>query len=314
MREMTEKLGIETLTTAAESPFSNGIVERHNAILYEAMCKTIDDTGCQPDIGLAWALSAKNALQNQGGFSPNQLVFGYNANFPTVLTDAPPALESTTASDIVRKNLEALHSARENFIKSESSERVRRALRCKTRTYSDCVFQNGEKVFYRRKGFKGWKGPARVLGQEGKTVLLRHGTSYYRCDPCQLMKVANVSEDTTDRSSEQQQSTERAEQNRTNIDEGEDDDDDLESNPSDDDEVEHDDTRHSPSEDDENTVEQQIFESKDVKPTAKMYVEYKLNDGTEATAIVLSRQPKRGSKYNNWLNVLIDGDSEPSSV
>ena len=36
MREMNEKLGVDTTTTAAESPFSNGIAERHNAILFEA--------------------------------------------------------------------------------------------------------------------------------------------------------------------------------------------------------------------------------------------------------------------------------------
>ena len=38
--EMNEKLGVETATTAGESPWSNGIVERHNATLYEAMSKT----------------------------------------------------------------------------------------------------------------------------------------------------------------------------------------------------------------------------------------------------------------------------------
>ena len=104
-------------TTAAESPFSNGVVE-----------KMQEETKCDSDTALAWALSAKNDLQNQAGYSPNQLVFGYNTNFPTVLTDLPPALESTTLSEIVRKSLEAMHVSRENFIKAESSERIRRAL------------------------------------------------------------------------------------------------------------------------------------------------------------------------------------------
>ena len=57
-------------------------------------------------------MSAQNALQNCGGCSPNQLVFGRNVNMPTVLEDKLPALESNTSSDILRKNLEALHSAR----------------------------------------------------------------------------------------------------------------------------------------------------------------------------------------------------------
>ena len=61
LQEMNEKLGIETRTTAGESPFSNGIVERHNKILHETMQKTLEDTKCGTDIALAWALSAKNS-------------------------------------------------------------------------------------------------------------------------------------------------------------------------------------------------------------------------------------------------------------
>ena len=76
--EVAEKLGIEIVRPPAESPFSNGIVERHNKILHETMVKTIDDTHCEPDIALAWACSAKNALQNHKGYSPHQLVFGHN--------------------------------------------------------------------------------------------------------------------------------------------------------------------------------------------------------------------------------------------
>ena len=161
---MNEKLGVETVTTAAESPFSNGVVGRHNATLYEAMTKTEQDAKCDRPTALAWAVSAKNALQNRGGYSPNQLVFGYNAILPTVITDLPPALEETTSSDIIRKNLTAMHAARENYVKADSSERIRRALRHKVRTYAEERYENGDKVFYRRKSVNGWKGPASVLG------------------------------------------------------------------------------------------------------------------------------------------------------
>ena len=119
--EMNQKLGVETMVTAGESPFSNGIVERHNAILYETMLKTMEDTGCDSPMALAWAVSSKNSLQNNGGFSPNQLVFGFNLNLPSVISDLPPTLERTTSSDTVRRNLEALHSARVNYVKAESS-------------------------------------------------------------------------------------------------------------------------------------------------------------------------------------------------
>ena len=100
-REINEKLNVETLTTVTESPFSNGTVERHNGILYEAMVKTQKDEGCDSETALSWAISAKNSLQKHGGFSPNQLAFGHNINMPTVLTDKVLAFESTTSSEIL---------------------------------------------------------------------------------------------------------------------------------------------------------------------------------------------------------------------
>ena len=114
-----------------EENSTNGIVERHNAILYETIIKTIEDTKCEPSVSLAWSCCAKNSLQNHNGFSSNQLVFG------KVLTDKLPALKSTTSSDIIRKNLTALHSARMNYVKAENSDRIRRAIKSKTRTHAD---------------------------------------------------------------------------------------------------------------------------------------------------------------------------------
>ena len=134
-REMNEKLNIETSTSPGESPFSNGVVERNNALLYETMMKTMDDAKCNMETALAWATSAKNSLQNSFGFSPNQLVFGKGVNFPSVEHSKPPAMESAR-SDLVRQNLNALHKARESYIKAESSERIKRALRHNVRTYS----------------------------------------------------------------------------------------------------------------------------------------------------------------------------------
>jgi hypothetical protein len=51
----------------------NGIVMRRNRVLFETMMKMMDETKCKPSLTLAWACSAKNALSNQNGYSPNQL-------------------------------------------------------------------------------------------------------------------------------------------------------------------------------------------------------------------------------------------------
>ena len=187
-KEVSQILGIEVIMPPGESPFSNGIVERHNKVLYETMMKTRQDADCDDDVALAWACSAKNALQNHGGYSPNQLVFGYNVNIPTVLTDKLPALSSTTSSEIIRTNLEALHAARKNYIEAENSTKIRKALKHKTRVYTEQNFQQGDKVFFKRKSHRGWKGPGSVMGTDGYTVLVKLGGSFYKCHRCHVMK------------------------------------------------------------------------------------------------------------------------------
>ena len=72
-------------------PWSNGITERHNAIIGNMAEKIHNETKCTMDIAIASAVSSKNALTNVHGFSPNQLVFCYNPNFPSVLTNKLPA-------------------------------------------------------------------------------------------------------------------------------------------------------------------------------------------------------------------------------
>ena len=57
------------------------------------------------------------------------------------------------------------------FIKAESSERIKRALSHNVRTYCEESYNSGDKVFYKRRAVKGWKGPATVLGKERNFVL-----------------------------------------------------------------------------------------------------------------------------------------------
>ena len=72
-----------------------------------------------------------------GGFSPNQLVFGQNMNLPSVLTDQLPALTGSAETKLIKEKLDTLHQARKNFIKAESSVKIKRALKHPVRTYSE---------------------------------------------------------------------------------------------------------------------------------------------------------------------------------
>ena len=86
------------------------------------MEKVMSDAGCSLEVALAWCISAKNSLLNSYGYSPNQLVFVYNRNFPLVMRNKPPALDGVIASKLIALHLYALHSARKRFIESEADK------------------------------------------------------------------------------------------------------------------------------------------------------------------------------------------------
>ena len=179
-RDMCENLNIIVMNTAAESPFSNGICERNHAVIDEMVCKILAD---QPDLplstALAWAVHAKNNLQMVEGYSPYQLVFGRNPQLPSVCSDDPPALEGTTTSRVLAKHLNALHVGREAFIKAETSQKIRRALKHQIRPIEK-RYHCGEYVYYKRDGCNEWKGPGKVIGQDGKVVIIKHGNKCVR--------------------------------------------------------------------------------------------------------------------------------------
>ena len=185
-RELCEKVNITVKTTSAESPWSNGLCERHNQVLGEMLTKTMSEAFCSLDLAVAWCINAKNSLQNVHGYSPYQLVFGKNPRLPGILTDKPPAMGDVTSTKIIRDNLNALHTARQAFIKSECSEKLRRALSHNVRTSGDIKYVTGDKVYYKRLAHKRWPGPAVFLGQDGQQVLVKHGGIYVRVHPCRL--------------------------------------------------------------------------------------------------------------------------------
>ena len=185
-RDMAQHLNVVVHTTAAQSPWSNGLNERHNGILGEMVKKTLEDTDCDFETALAWAVSAKNSLHSVNGFSPNQLVFGRNPNLPAFLNDKLPALEGISTSEIVANNLNAKHAARKAFVECESSEKLRRAVRHQVRTSIVQSYSNGGMVLFKRNECERWLGPGTVIGWENKQVLVKHGGAYVRVHPTRL--------------------------------------------------------------------------------------------------------------------------------
>ena len=176
MRAVTSYLYVYKETTAAEAPWMNGICEKNHALVDNILQQVMRD---YPELGLntalAWALSAKNSLSNVYGYSSYQLVFGKNPRLPNVINDPPPAWEILPQSKALVKNLKALHATREAYIKAEKSEKLKIALKSKIRSV-DKIYSPGDYAFYKREKDVEYRGPAKVLVQDGKIVWLRHGS------------------------------------------------------------------------------------------------------------------------------------------
>ena len=192
--DLCDKCNIKILTTAAESPWSNGLVEKHNGILGNMVAKMLEDSPIDIEIAIHWAVAAKNALTTVYGFSPNVLVFGRDPSIPNTMSNNIPANDPQFYSQLVKENITALHRARECFIHQESAEKLSRALNRQTRTYSDKPFVSGDEVYYKREQHSKWQGPAKVLGKDSNQVLIKHGSFYIRVHPCRLLHIQDESE------------------------------------------------------------------------------------------------------------------------
>ena len=194
LTDFAEKYNVTIKTTAAESAWSNGLVEKHNGLLANVIDKIMDDDKeCPLDIAVHWACAAKNSLSNVYGFSPNIIVFGRNPNYPSVMSNKPPGNNPTCISEYIAQNLNAMYIARQALVEQESSEKLRRALCRKSRSYSDSVYCQGDLVYYWRDNSQSCHGPATVVGKDCQQVLLKHGGSYLRVHPCRLQHYKNDS-------------------------------------------------------------------------------------------------------------------------
>ena len=187
VKELCEKYNINVNSTAAESPWSNGMNERHNGIIGDMVEKLLAD-GHDLTNAVCWSIAAKNSLANISGYSPNQLVLGKNPQFPSLLSNKAPALEPCRHQDTLFNNLKAMSEARECFIKFEADERLKRALRKKTRpSITEKAYEIGTAVYFERLGQ--WRGPGTVIGLEHKDVLVKQGGTIYRVPPCRLNRI-----------------------------------------------------------------------------------------------------------------------------
>ena len=139
------------------------------------MKKMLDsDASLTPEDALLWSVNAKNSLENYSGFSPYQLVFAANPKFPSVTQCGPPGYENRTVSEIFAKDINALHRAREEFVKAESSNVLKKALKGRVYARGEGI-ETGDLIYYQQGRDKIWSGPNKVIGVNGKKLFIDRG-------------------------------------------------------------------------------------------------------------------------------------------
>ena len=186
-------MGVRPLTTSAYSPFQNGVVERHNAVLKSTMNRMLatyawnDVNGMLMNTVLQHSIFAKNALLDHKGYSPLMRVYG---RLPNVV----PGLEDdhvVIAEPVVERGVEIMRRTREAYLKAECDEKIKLALAHKADPYMPRI-DVGEEVMYYRDGQKckkGWHGPARVLERTSNDYTLKHGKAIISCHPRDIRKI-----------------------------------------------------------------------------------------------------------------------------
>ena len=166
--KLCELHGIRITNTAARTPNANGICEKQHWFVDKMMEKVhLVDPSCSPEILLGWCIHAANTLDNRGGHSPHELVFGKNPVHPSLANPNPTMSNETQFSKQLANNINLMYKAREAFVQCESDHAIREAL--KQRLYTrieDIKLQDW--IYFKEN--KNWFGPVRVVGIEGKRI------------------------------------------------------------------------------------------------------------------------------------------------
>ena len=191
--DLAEKHGIKMHgTTAAHSPFSNGLCEKNHELVDRMMAKMMaDDHKLKAVDALDQALFAKNIEPNNKGFSSFQIVYGTNPNIPGVTNSTPPSLNTEFTSNDVRNHLENINKARDAFRVADNDERIKRALRSRISSYTNEKYETDDRVYFKEKDKMQWSGPATVIGQQGKIIFLKYGNLIRRVHMSRIIRVGN---------------------------------------------------------------------------------------------------------------------------
>ena len=178
--EMTDLLGIQDGTTAAHSPWSAGMVEKHHALCDKTLDSLRRDFPTyNKKVLLNWALAIKNSTPGSAGWSPYQVVYQRNPKLPSVLESDLPGLRAEVTSRELMENLNAHEAARIAYNEALVDNQIKKAILSKVRR-NQTVFERGDAIFFRTVNNSDKWMQGRVLQVDGKVLFVRKGSNLVR--------------------------------------------------------------------------------------------------------------------------------------
>ena len=194
--------GTEHSVTAAYAPWQNGVCERLRGawkIAFQKALMELDPQTKEETEELCDQLNlAHNTLTRHDGYSPQQHVLGTDVRIPLLgmVGEGNETLDSALQENEERhvRSQKIRLAARKAFLDADSEDRLRRAVRHRTRLNRGPFVVGDQVLIWRRAPNEKkhhWHGPGRVIGAQSDKVWVMYGAKVYRCAPEQVKHVDN---------------------------------------------------------------------------------------------------------------------------
>ena len=193
--------------SASESPWQNGLCERHGGIwknMFKKCFETTNPTSRDEIEEIVEQVNvAKNSLIRKDGFAPNQRIFGKDVRIPGLLYSGDDHVGINSAilagDHNFCRSMEIRQTARTAFMEADNDERIRRTIDHRSRPERG-PFPPGSKVYVWRHGNQKkkssrqsmfWRGPGTVIGSSDNCTKfwVSLGTKVLKCSPEQLRRL-----------------------------------------------------------------------------------------------------------------------------
>ena len=174
MLDFAAAMDVHIKMTAANSPWQNGIVERHHAtadVIFQKLI--IENPDMDPQEAVNYAAFAKNSEVNKSRFSALQLMFGQSPHFPGLAESNPASSNLKSTSKYMRK-LKNLDEIRVKFRETECDQKLKKVMSERLNPNVEKSYEIGDPIFFYDDKKKEWK-QGTALVRLGKTLYLKFG-------------------------------------------------------------------------------------------------------------------------------------------